>query len=74
MNRLIQERFPIYRKAHFSSDPESYGPWYIQWVAWCWERPIYIGLPLSGFTLLLVFADMAAVAVYLLSRWGKRYD
>ncbi len=64
---IPQERFPIVKG--------SKDPWYIQWVFWCWLRPIYIGLPLMlpGGFMLLVLADIPVLIWLLFIRWGGKH-
>ena len=45
--------------------------WCIQWLIWCWEKPIWLGLPLAlpGFAFFWV-ADIVALLFYLVAHWG----
>jgi len=45
--------------------------YYVQWVAWCWRKPIYIGLPLVFLTLLFLAVDAVLGLLWVFSRWGR---
>lgn len=50
-------------------------PYYIQWVVWCWRKPIWIGLPLVWLAIPILGVDviygLVEVAI-LLMKWARR--
>ncbi|GAH84077.1 unnamed protein product [marine sediment metagenome] len=46
-------------------------PYYIQWVVWCWRKPIWIGLPLVWLAVPLAAVDAIYGLVILLTSWAK---
>ena len=47
-------------------------PYYVQWVVWCWRKPIWIGLPLVILTPLFIIIDIIYIVGYGLTIWAKR--
>lgn len=50
------------------------GPYYIQWVIFCWHKPIYVGLPLAFLTPIFLIGDAVIGLVWLVTRWGKNFN
>lgn len=46
-------------------------PYYIQYVIWCWRRPIYVGLPLAVLFPLFLVIDVIVIVLYGFTHWGK---
>ena len=46
-------------------------PLYCRWAVWCWQKPIYIGLPLVSLILVIVWAELLLAGALALYMWGK---
>ena len=45
-------------------------PYYVQWMVWCWQEPIYIGLPLVWLAVPLMVLDALLAVAYVFLKWG----
>ncbi|MBA7695673.1 hypothetical protein ES703_104306 [subsurface metagenome] len=48
-------------------EPAAYS---IQWLVWCWRKPIYIGLPLIWLAVPIMGLDTLLAVVYIFVNWG----
>lgn len=46
-------------------------PHYVNWLAWCWKKPVYIGFPLAIGILFIVFVDLFYLVFWWIKHWGK---
>ena len=46
-------------------------PFYIQWVIWCYRKPIWIGLPLVGLAIPIILIDLIYIIITGLVMWSK---
>jgi hypothetical protein len=56
-------------EAPFSKEP---APYYWQWGVWCWQKPIYIGLPLIPLSIVVMAVDALFALIWLFTHWGKK--
>ena len=49
-------------------------PLYIEWLRWCWRKPVYIGFPLVFAVFLIVFADLFYLIYWWITRWGSKRE
>lgn len=47
-------------------------PYYLQWVLWCWHKPIWIGLPLFPFLYVFLVIDVIIGLAWVITRWGGK--
>ena len=70
-----QKRWELARVIPYEGSTITF-PYYCQAGAWCWRKPIWVGLPLFVPVLLLgLLADVLSVLIFgpvwLISHWGR---
>lgn len=57
----------------FEHETEGW-PYYIQWIVWCWRKPIWKGLPLSLLFFPIMAVDVLYVVVCVIIIWSQRRE